>query len=169
MEFLFYMIFIFVIVLPIVLGIILPIHKKHNKATGGVVNYDSSMRKFVYKVYMSKEEIINSLITTNDIDDLTCKFDFERSVIRFSEYGSSREYFFEIRECDGFSILQLDQVSLIGMQSHIPYKLNPFLVSKLSAEIIPFSKYGVQITPHWLDFSNKNYNVLNVEIINNLV
>jgi len=31
---------------------------------------------------------------------------------------------------------------LIGMQSHLPYKLNPFFVSKLQAEIVPFSQYG---------------------------
>jgi len=27
------------------------------------------------------------------------------------------------------------------MQSHVPYKLNPFLVNKLQAQIVPFSQY----------------------------
>jgi hypothetical protein len=90
---------------------------------------------------MSSEQIINELKNTSDIDELSCEFDHERSVIKFSEYGSSREYYFKIHECNGFSVLRLEQVALLGMQSSIPYKLNPFLISKLQAEIIPFSQY----------------------------
>ena len=59
----------------------------------------------------------------------------------FSEYESSRKYSFEIQECEGFSILRLSQISLIEMQSHIPYKLNPFLIKKLNAQIVPFAEY----------------------------
>ena len=100
------------------------------------------MRKYVYKVYMSKEEIIYKLQNSAVIDELSCDFDLERSVIKFSEYGSNREYYFQILEYNEFSVLRLEQVALIGMSSHIPLKLNPFLVSKLQAEIIPFSQYG---------------------------
>lgn len=53
------------------------------------------------------------------------------------------KYRFIIVEYDGFSILRLDQVPLIGMQGYVPIKLNPFLVSKINAEIIPFSEYGI--------------------------
>lgn len=100
------------------------------------------MRKFVYKVSMSGKDIIDLLKVRNDTDDLSCTFDFSRNVIKFSEYGSSREYYFQIYECEGFSVLRLEQVELIGMQSRVPYKLNPFIVSKLQAEIVPFSEYG---------------------------
>ena len=100
------------------------------------------MRKYVYKVYMSREQIINKLKNTTDIDELSCDFDLKRSVIKFSEYGSNRKYYFQVQECDEFSILRLKQVELLGMQSYIPYKLNPFFVSKLQAELIPFSQYG---------------------------
>lgn len=147
MEFWFFSIFFFVISIPLFLGIIIPVYKNHRKATGGIINYDSFMRKFVYKVYMSREEIIDALAVKSDLDALSCTFDFERSVILFSEYDSSKEYFFEIQECDGFSILRLNQVSLIGMQSSIPFKLNPFLVKKIGAKIIPFSQYGLNTTP----------------------
>lgn len=142
MEFLFLALFFFLILMT-VLGSILSLYKNHHKVTGSVVNYDSFMRKFVYKVYMSREEIIDTLKVKNDLDDLSCTFDFERSAVLFSEYGSSREYYFDIQECDGFSILRLDQVPLIGMQGYVPIKLNPFLVSKINAEIIPFSEYGI--------------------------
>ena len=134
--------FAFAIVTPIVLVSVIPMYKNHSKVTGGIINYDSTMRKFVYKINLSSQEIINSLNTKNDVDELSCSFDFEKSVIRFSEYGSHRDYFLKIQEYSGFSILRLEQVALFGMQSSVPYKLNPFMVNKLQAEIVPFSQYS---------------------------
>lgn len=142
MEFLFFAIFFFLILIPLVLGIVIPIYKKHKKATNGIINYDDTMRKFVYKVPFSGAEIINLLKTRNVNDELSYTFDFDKSIIEFSEYDAARKYYFRIEDYNGFSILRLEQVELIGMQSYIPYKLNPFMVKKLQAEIIPFSQYG---------------------------
>ena len=136
----FFLVF-FVILAPLVLGSIIFIYKDHSKATGGVINYDSNMRKFVYKVNLSKQEIFDLLSSKNGADKLSCTFDFEKSVIRFSELGSYSDYYFQILECNGFSILRLERVSLLHMKGYIIYKLNPFMVSKLQAEIIPYSKY----------------------------
>lgn len=132
----------FAILVSLFLVMIIPIYKSHNNVTGGTINYDSAMRKFVYKVNLSGEDIISLLKTKNDADELACDFDLDKSVIKFTEYSSYRKYFFQIKEYNGFSVLRLEQVELIGMQSHIPYKLNPFMASKLKAEIIPFSQHG---------------------------
>ena len=142
MEFLIFLAFFFLILIPLVLAIIIPVYKNHYRTTNNVINYDSMMRKYVYKVYMSREQMINKLKNTTDIDELSCDLDLERTVIKFSEYGANKEYYFQIQEGNGFSILRLEQIELFGIQSHIPYKLNPFLVNKLQAEIIPFSQYG---------------------------
>lgn len=142
MEFLLFAIFFFLILIPLVLCIVIPIYKNHKKATNGIMNYDDTMRKFVYKVPFSGEEIINLLKTRNVKDELSYTFDFDKSTIEFSEDGATREYYFRIQACNGFSILRLEQIELVGMQSYIPYKLNPFMVKKLQAEIIPFSLYG---------------------------
>ena len=143
MELLLFVIFFFLILIPLVSGIIVPIYKNHSKATGDIINYDSIMRKFVYKVNLSYQQIVDLLNTKNIADELSCTFDFDKAIIRFSEYGSHRDYYFHVQECSGFSILKLEQVGLISMSSsHIPYKLNPFIVSKLQAEIVPFSRYG---------------------------
>lgn len=141
MELLFFAIFFFVIFIPLFLGITIPIYKKHSSVTGGVINYDSNMRKFVYKVNLSYQQVVDLLNTKNVVDELSCTFDFDKAIIRFSEYGSHRNYYFQVLECSGFSILKLEQVELIGMSSHVPYKLNPFIVSKLQAEIVSFSQY----------------------------
>lgn len=98
------------------LGVNLSINKKHEKVTGGVVNYDSTMSKFVYKVYMSREEIINSLKIINAKDDLSCTFDFEKNTVLFSDLCQRKEYFYEIQECEGFSILKLSVASLIELK-----------------------------------------------------
>ena len=141
MEILVCVLFI-ILVLPIILVRNHSIYKEHKQASGGIVNYDSFMRKFVFKINLTSREIIDLLITDNDVDDLSCTFDFEKSVVRISEYGSHIDYFFQIQEGDVFSILRLEQVALFGMQSSIPFKLNPYIVNKLQAETIPFSQYS---------------------------
>ena len=119
-----------------------PSYEKYLNATNGIVNYNPALTKFVYKVYMSKEEIINSLKIMNVKDELSCAFDFERNIIIFSGLEIiKKEFFYEIHECDGFSILKLRQASLYGSPNFV-FKINPFMVSKINAEIIPFSKYG---------------------------
>ncbi len=115
---------------------------KHSSLTGGIINYDPGMRKFVYKVNLSYQQVVDLLNTENDVDELSCTFDFDKAIIRFSEYGSHRNYYFQVQKYSDFSILKLEQVELIGMSSHVPYKLNPFFVDRLQAEIVPFSQYG---------------------------
>ena len=137
----FWVIFIFILI--VTLGVTIPMYAKHWKATGGVVNYDFAGKNIVYKVYMSEEEITNSLKIMNAKDSLSCKFDFEKKTVLFKELsGVKQEFFYEIQEYDGFSILQLSQASVFGVRDFIPYKLNLFLISKINAEIIPFSQYG---------------------------
>lgn len=141
MELWFYAIIIFVIVF-LVSGISIPIYKKHKKVTGDIINYDVTMRKFVYKVNLSSEDIIRLLKIKNVADELSCSFDFDRSVINFIEYGANLEYYFQVQEYNEFSVLRLEQVALIGMQSYTPFKLNSFISGKLKAEIIPYSQYS---------------------------
>lgn len=131
----------FALVAPAVIYTGISLHKKHSQATGDIVNYDAFMNKYVYKVPMTKSEIISTLNVRNVADELSCTLDLERAVIVFSDYDDSMEYFFCIREQDGFSILMLEKVSAMGMRSYIPYKLNPFMVNKLRAEIVPFEQY----------------------------
>ena len=132
---------LFILVLFIALGSVIPMLKKHKEISNGIINYDSLMRKFVYKVHLSKQEVITLLKLKNEIDELTCTFNNDETIIKISEFGSYRKYYFQVQEIDGYSLLKLEQVSLFGMQSQVPFKLNPFLVKKLNAEIVPFSQY----------------------------
>ena len=140
MELLWFAVFFFLFLVPLVLGYVVPIYMNHNKATGSVINHDSYMRKFVYKVSLTSDEIFKILSIKNDIDELACDFDFENSIVNISEYGSHKKYYFQIQECGSFSILKLEQVSPFG--NLVSFKLNPYLVSKLQAELIPFAEYS---------------------------
>ena len=81
-------------------------------------------------------------------DDLSCTFDFEKNTVTFTDLSYlnpsmvRKEYFYDIQEYDGFSILQLSVASIFSERNNIWLKLNPFMVSKINAEIVPFSQYG---------------------------
>lgn len=141
LGFILFYIFLFILVSVLALGTVIPMHKKHKEVSNGIINYDSVMRKFVYKIYLSRQEVITLLKSKNEIDELTCTFNDDETIIKISEYGSNRKYYFQVQELNGFSLLKLEQVSVIGMQSWVPFKLNPFLVKKLNAEIVPFSQH----------------------------
>ena len=142
--------FFYIFIMIVCLGALIPKYEKFAKATGSVVNYDRYMTKFVYKVYMPKEEIISSLKIMNVKDELSCTFDFEKTTVLITDIGQwgslgpgpRREYFYEIQEYDGFSILKLSTTTILHERNQICFKLNPFMVSKINAEIVPFSKYG---------------------------
>ena len=144
------LVFLFCWILSIFFEIkfILAMYEKHKRDMDNVINCDRKMSEFVYKVYMSKEEIINSLKIMNIKDELSCTFDFDKDTVlitdisRLGSSGPRKEYYYEIQEYSGFSILKLSVVSLFGDQKAIGLKLNPFLVSKINAEVVPFSQYG---------------------------
>ena len=47
MDILIFFVFFFLILIPLVLGMIIPIYKKHQETTNGIINYDPYMRKFI--------------------------------------------------------------------------------------------------------------------------
>jgi len=142
MDFVLIVSIMILILLPLCLGIVIPIYKNHNSVTGKTINYDSSMKKYVYRINLTYSQIIDLLSNKSDLDILSCAFDFERSVIRFSDYTGYKDYCFHIQEFNGFCIMRLEQSSSIGLPNQISYQLNPFMVAKLQAELVPFSRFG---------------------------
>ena len=142
MEIYIFVFFIIILIVFLTFAIITPIYKNHIEATANIINYDYVMRKFVFKVYLSRTEILRKLSEQNEFDELNCKVDSKQSAITIFEYGSSIEYTFHIQENDGFSILRLEQIQLFGMSNHICYKLNPYILRKLNCELVPFSEYS---------------------------
>lgn len=140
--------FLFIILLcgGIVLLYYIPVYKKHRLYTNKGVNYDSLMRKFVYKVKMNRQEILSALGIRNIHDELKCTLDVVNSKIAFVDddlgYIGPIEYIYTIDEYGGFSILRLEQVLSIHSSRTISLKINSFMVRKLNAEIVSFKMYG---------------------------
>lgn len=124
-------------------GIVLPILRRHRKATAGIVNHNSTMTKYVYKVFTDRDEIIRLLEMQNIDDEVTFQFNDDRSAVTVREPGASQEYFCIMTEYGDYTILRLEKAHFLGAQSYIQYKLNPCILRKLSAEPVPFSEYGV--------------------------
>ena len=133
----------FMLVVPAVIYAGVSMYKEHSQATGKIINYDAFMNKFVYKIPLTKAEILSKFSEQNNTGELSCILDLEISVIVLADLNSREEYFFHIQEQDGFSILQLETVHVFSMhQNRIGWKLNPFMVDKLHAQIVPFAQYG---------------------------
>ncbi len=113
----------------------------YSKRTTSIVNSDTFMRKFVFKVNFPPQEILRLLSTRNVNDNLNCTLNAENTSLIFSDVSSSREYYISIVSMEDWSLLRVYQVALIGSKSSVPYKLNSFIINKLNAEPIPFSKY----------------------------
>ena len=128
--------FITVMLVATFVVVLIPIIN-HKKVTNGIINYDNNMRKYVYKVNLSKKEIIKLLSETNEFDELNCTFNQDETIIKFSKVGSNIKYYFHVYEHNDYSLLMLEQASKFG--NYLQYKLNVFFVNKLNAEIVPFS------------------------------
>ena len=130
------------ILLPLMIVFFIPKIIRHYKSTGAILNYNSTMTKFVYKVPMPKDDIIRMLQMKNAAERLTCTVDLENLIVTFQDVNSTREYYFYIEKYNSFSILKLAQTTRINTGGHILYELNPYIISKLQAEPILFSEYG---------------------------
>ena len=119
----------------------LSLQKKHAKSTDNVVNYNSWKSKFIYKVNLTRDEIIAILLTPCAGDFLTCTFDYDMSKITFSDFLHRETFYLTTEKRDNFTILRLELKYFHGEHSAIKFKLNPFIISKLKAEPLPFSEY----------------------------
>ena len=55
MELFYFLLIFFAIVIPIVLGSVIPMYKNHSKVTGGIINYDNIMKNLYIKlIYQAK-------------------------------------------------------------------------------------------------------------------
>ena len=138
-EFIIIALFI-ILIITIGIFILLPMYLNNKKVSNGIVNYSSL--KYVYKINMSKDQIINRLRLHNAADELDYSLDEENSIIIFKRNGEKASYSYDIRKCNDFCILQINPNSFFPPGSAILCYLNPFWVRKLDAEVVPFSKYG---------------------------
>ena len=81
-----------VVVIPIALYIIFKPMFRQNKLLNGIVNYDTFMRKFVFRIEITKEEFYSQLKIRNINDVLEYSLNEDCSVITLTMYNMKYSY-----------------------------------------------------------------------------
>ena len=108
--------------------------------SNGIMNCDTLMRIFMYKINLSKEELIQRLKIRNVTDEMEYKFDPEEMEITFYKYNYGINYEIDIKEYNKFCIVRLELIPIIHSQSNIPIYMNSFWIKKFNAELIPYTE-----------------------------
>ena len=128
---------------------LISLYKNHYKTVQNAVNYDPEWRTFVYKIRMTEKEIIGELSTKNQLDELSFEFELEfgKHIVKISDGGATFKFSYEIQERDDDSLLRLTVIPTVHARSNLMWKLNPAMIEKLNAEIIPFEQWHYPSTP----------------------
>lgn len=140
-EFIFTFLLILGVFVFVGFGILLPIHKKNRQISGDICNHDALRRKYIFKAPMTKSQVLKTLGTHCEIDILSCSINTREAIMHFEWYHDCQDYFFAIQETDDESLILLKAVHNFGGRSQVPSLLNPFMVEKLNASLLPYSQY----------------------------
>ena len=122
-------------------GVLLPIHLKNYKVSASICNHDMQGYKFVYKAPLTKEQVLQTLSTHCDTDILSCSINKTEQIMHFEGYHDSKDFFFLLKDMEDGTMILLRVVYKFGMRSQVPNQLNPFMVEKLNATLLPYSEY----------------------------
>lgn len=114
--------------------------KKNYEITKGIINCDGSMKKFVFRIDLSREEFFRLLKSRNVCDVMEYSLNDENSIIIFKEHGSTVSYDLYLLQFDGYLILRLKQRAILFGTTRIHYRINEFWISKLNAKPIDYSR-----------------------------
>lgn len=112
---------------------------RQNKLLSGIVNYDTFMRKFVFRIDLTKEDFYSQLKAHNINDLLEYCLNDDCSIITLIKYNARYEYKIKIDEFNEFIILRVEQIPVL---SRLPYLINEFFIKKFNAQPVEFEKYS---------------------------
>ena len=110
---------------------------KKTKQANKTENYNRMMNRYIYKVPMQAEELLDTLGRKNVYESLYCTIDQENHVITLSNPTNPREYkkyCYSIHEAVDFSILRIEEIYSFRRKGYLHLKVNPFILQKLNAE-----------------------------------
>ena len=136
-----FVIVFFVVVIPVALYLVLKPMVKCNKLLNGVVNYDAFMRRFIFRVEITKETFYAQLKTPNINDSLKYFLSDDCSIITFTRYNAKFPYEMFTEEVDESTVLRIEQIPKIMGKGNVPYLINEFFIKKFNAKPLEYSKY----------------------------
>lgn len=131
-------IFVIVVLIPIVLYLILKPMVQHRKLLNGVVNYDTLMREYVFRIALKKEDFYTQLKAPNVYDVLEYTLSEDATVITFKLYNSKYPYEIKVEAFDESIVLRVKQLSAVGRPAFL---INEFFMKKFNAKPLDFEKY----------------------------
>ena len=139
-----------VLIVMIVMGILIAggtsiiAIKEHMSTTKEIVNHNDRLTKFVYKIPMKREEIIEALRSAKDTSELRCEVDPSLSQLTFDSVNGRRKYAYAVREEKDYSYFYIKEL-YTPFQGHVEYKINSFMIANLGAELIPYSEDAFEL------------------------
>ena len=128
-----------VVVIPIALYIIFKPMFRQNKLLNGIVNYDTFMRKFVFRIEITKEEFYSQLKISNINDVLEYSLNEDCSVITFTMYNMKYSYKIIVDDFNESIILRVEQIQITSKPA---FRINEFFIKKFNATPLEFEKYS---------------------------
>ena len=128
-----------VVVIPIALYIIFKPMFRQNKLLNGIVNYDTFMRKFVFRIEITKEEFYSQLKIRNINDVLEYSLNEDCSVITFTMYNAKYSYKIIVDDFNESIILRVEQIQITSKPA---FRINEFFIKKFNATPLEFEKYS---------------------------
>ena len=128
-----------VVVIPIALYIIFKPMFRQNKLLNGIVNYDTFVRKFVFRIEITKEEFYSQLKIRNINDVLEYSLNEDCSVITFTVYNMKYSYKIIVDDFNESIILRVEQIQITSKPA---FRINEFFIKKFNATPLEFEKYS---------------------------
>ena len=137
-------IYIFVImfvavVIPIAFYIIFKPMLRQNKLLNSIVNYDTFMRKFVFRIEITKEEFYSQLKIRNINDVLEYSLNEDCSVITFTMYNMKYSSKIIVDDFNESITLRVEQIQITSKPA---FRINEFFIKKFDAKPLEFEKYS---------------------------
>ena len=128
-----------VVVISIALYIIFKPMFRQNKLLNGIVNYDTFMRKFVFRIEITKEEFYSQLKIRNINDVLEYSLNEDCSVITFTMYNMKYSYKIIVDDFNESIILRVEQIQITSKPA---FRINEFFIKKFNVTPLEFEKYS---------------------------
>mgnify|MGYP003431724973 FL=1 len=134
-----FVVIFFVVIIPLALYLVLKPMFRHNKMLNGIVNTDAFMRKYVFRIDLTKEDFYTQLKTRNINDVLEYSLNDNCSVITFIMYSTKYSYAIKVDDFNESIVLRVEQIQAISRSAFI---INEFFIKKFNATPLEFEKYS---------------------------
>ena len=134
-----FVIIFIVVVIPVALYMIFGPMFRQQKLLKGIINYDTFMREFVFRIDLTKEEFYSQLKIRNINDILEYYLNDDCSIITFAMHNMKYSYKIILDDFNESTIIRVEQMQVTSKPA---FYINEFFVKKFNATPLEFEKYS---------------------------